>query len=463
MSPRHTEVGTGYNTKGHLVVNYAGESSSSVIAKEHEVVMYPYPNQKNAKTSWMALEFPNPLRFWNISNSSYKIVGYPISYHYFGNGDLVVEKAVLKDASGKVIPSYNVTPELEPHRNLVFIIPKEPLELRHTYSVAVDSYANVGGHKEDISREWSFTTMEEIDVTDVYFYPFGDENQLTVELNDEKEIEYQIVLERDGKVFLSSDRESATVEGYTYQSVDQTIHYPITDGEYMLRVTAPTLLKEFTLPINIQKNRAKFSQQEGEWKVKFDREGKSTKKINFLFKDVKEGMGHFEGIKYMVDHNIVSGFDGYFSPWKSAHRGHVAKMIVNALNLELVSSKEMDSILNGYADVTKDNSFAPYIATATKAGIFKGSAISGSTKRQFGVSKYTNREQMATVLVRAFGLESLEANHVPINLSHVSKDHQPNVQVLANLGITDQLDDFGPKKQISRAALSTFLHRVMSR
>lgn len=464
MSPRYTEVGTGYNASGHLVVNYANESRSPVIAKEHEVVTYPYQNQKNAKTSWMALESPNPLRFWNISSSQLKTVGYPISYFYFGKGDLVVKKAVLKDALGKVVPSYNVTPELEPGENLLFIIPKEPLELRQTYHVAVDAYVNVEGHKEDTSKEWSFTTMEEVDVTDIYFVAYDEgENNLVVEFNNEQEIDYQIALERDGKVFLSSDRESEIIDGHTYQHVYQTIHHPITNGEYTLKVTVPTLLKELILPVNIQKDGEKFNNHAGEWKVTFDRQGKSTKKINFLFKDVKEGMAHYEGIKYMVDHNIVSGFDGYFSPWKSAHRGHVAKMIVNALDLELVSAKEMDSILNMYADVTKDNSFAPYIATATKAGIFKGSAIPGSNKRQFGTSKYTNREQMATVLVRAFDLNSIEADDVAMNLTHVSKDHQPNVQVLANLGITDQLDDFGPKKQISRAALSTFLYRVMNR
>lgn len=461
ISPIYTETGTGYNPNGHLVVNYADKAMTPVVAKEHEVVTYPYPNQKNTKTSWLALETPNPLRFWNISNSSFATVGYPISYLYFGKGDLVVEKAVLKDASGKVIPSYNVTPELDPNHNLLFIIPKEELELRQTYNVTVDAYANVKGLQEDISREWSFTTMEEVDVTDVYFIAYEDDSNLVVEFNNDKDFDYQIELEKDGKVFLTSNREKEIIDGYTYQHVYQTIHYPITNGEYTLKVTIPTLLKELILPINIQKDADKFYGQAGEWKVKFDRQGKSTKKVNLLFKDVKEGMGHYDGIKYMVDHNIVSGFDGYFSPWKSASRGHIAKMIVNARGLELVSGTEMESIISIYADVSKDHSFAPYIATATKAGIFNGSAIPGSNKRQFGTSKYTNREQMASVLVRAYGLDSLEMDHVSINLKNVSRDHQPNVQVLANLGITDQLKDFGPKKEISRAALSTFLYRVM--
>src|SRR5699024_8775196 len=64
---------------------------------------------------------------------------------------------------------------------------------------------------------------------------------------------------------------------------------------------------------------------------------------------------------------------------------------------------------------------------------------------------------MATVLVNGLGLEDYDTGaDVEVNLDRVSDDHQENVQVLANLGITVQ-NYFDGYSDLSRGQFATFL------
>ena len=70
---------------------------------------------------------------------------------------------------------------------------------------------------------------------------------------------------------------------------------------------------------------------------------------------------------------------------------------------------------------------------------------------------------MATVLVRAYDLEGIGEqieDHADVNLDNVDESHQDNVQILADLEITDQLEDFRPMEDVTRGQFATFLHRV---
>jgi len=392
-----------------------------------------------------------------------KIVGYPISYlyteGYYTSHQLVVEKITLTDDSGKAIPFYDVTPEREPDTNYVFIIPKQELAVGMKYHVSVDAHVAHrldNENKRDISKKWSFTTMEEVIVTDVYFVKFGDAYELVVEINNGTDLynmgvdlSYHVKLEKDGELYLSGEL------------FNQTINRPISNGDYTLKVEIPLLRKELIVPVNIQKSKEKMYSRASDWQVSFDRQGNSTKEINWLFTDVKEGMEHYEGISYLVENKIASEYEnGLFLPWQSASRGEMAKWIVNAL--ELPKSSNIKKSLAVYEDVNEKSDNASYIATVTDAGIFQGNAIKGSEKRKFGNDNYISREQMATVLVRAFELSKKNTNvNQPIYLNNVSETHRDAVQILANLGITKVLGDYRPKEEISRAALSTFLYRTM--
>lgn len=183
-----------------------------------------------------------------------------------------------------------------------------------------------------------------------------------------------------------------------------------------------------------------------------------------MFTDINADDTHYEAIMYMAGRGIVQGYEsGEFKQWDNAYRGQMAKMITSALELQLVSESELDPILSLYDDVNKDTDYAEYIAAVTKAGIFKGMTIENSDRRRFGTYDFINREQMATVLVRAFELDQILTDRVNINLKNVSKSHQKNVQVLADLGITNQVDDYRSYENISRGALSTFLYKAIKK
>lgn len=442
------EVGVGSHEKGYFVVNF-GKQYQTEAEEQPEFTLYPYPGQKDAKTSWLAVEDPNPLTYWRITNEQLKVVGYPISFIYNGLGQLVIDDVHLTNKAGQSIATYNVTPKLEQWGNYAFIIPKEKLKLRDTYYVDVKAHIDDDGDIKDASKQWSFMTMEDTNLTNLSFT----NKQLVPEINNINSFGYELTLTRDNQVYVSGN-------GY-----GQSMHRILTEGTYTLYLKMPGFLREATLPITLKEKSRPTDQGDNEpnwdWDIYYDNKSVDKKVTHWLFKDIKEGDAHYEGIKFMADNNIVNGSNGYFYPLRPAHRGHVAKMMVNALDLPLVNDAEMATILNQYEDVSLDDGYAAYIATATKAGIFKGSALPGSTKRIFKVKQLTTREQMATVLVRAFRLDAIKAPHVEMNVSNVSKDHRPNVQTLANLGITNQFADFGPHDQISRAALSTFLYRVM--
>src|SRR5699024_727207 len=79
----------------------------------------------------------------------------------------------------------------------------------------------------------------------------------------------------------------------------------------------------------------------------------------------------------------------------------------------------------------------------------------------FNPTDHITRQQMASVLVKALGLEKLdEGKDVEINLSDVSPSHKENVQILANLGLTNQLNDFRAYEPISRASVATLVNET---
>lgn len=177
------------------------------------------------------------------------------------------------------------------------------------------------------------------------------------------------------------------------------------------------------------------------------------------FIDVPPGLAgdHYDAIMSLSAQGIISGYvDGTFKPWNKVSRGQVAKMIANALDLE--APKDLDEVLSVYADVDAKNYYAKEIAAVTEAGIFKGD----NETREFGETKYISREQMASVLVRAFDLENVDYDkEATINLDRTSAAHRDAIQILANLGITKNLEDYDAYSEITRAAFSSFLDRTM--
>ncbi|GGK04633.1 hypothetical protein GCM10007063_28700 [Lentibacillus kapialis] len=173
------------------------------------------------------------------------------------------------------------------------------------------------------------------------------------------------------------------------------------------------------------------------------------------FSDVNEGDSHYKGIMALAEEGIINGYeDGTFGTSDSITRGQVAVMLSEALDVE--TPENINQVLEVYHDVNRDTLYAEQIAAVTKKGVFKGS------NGEFNPTEPITREQMATVLVLGMELADYEsANDVEIYLNNVSSSHRERVQTLANLGITNQLDNFRPAEATERGQFATFLYETM--
>ncbi|WP_394138203.1 5'-nucleotidase C-terminal domain-containing protein [Cytobacillus oceanisediminis] len=170
------------------------------------------------------------------------------------------------------------------------------------------------------------------------------------------------------------------------------------------------------------------------------------------FSDVKEDFWAAGEIYSLVDAGIINGYeDGTFKPSQSIIRGQAANLLTNALELPIPTD------LKAFPDVSEKSVFAEGAAATKEAGIFTGSA------GKFGAGDVLTREQMASVLVRAFDLEDTGEEVTFTDMDRVSPSHLENVKILAQNGITTGKEDgsFDPKSPVNRATFATFLYRAL--
>lgn len=169
------------------------------------------------------------------------------------------------------------------------------------------------------------------------------------------------------------------------------------------------------------------------------------------FSDVPKSNVHYESIMKMKELGLIEGNKGKFLPYENITRGQVSVILTRALKLDT----EAEAIAGKYKDVPADHGYAKPIAAMTGAGIFSGS------NGYFHPYKKITREQMASVLVKAFKLDQLKADRVSLSDKKISSSHRGNVQVLANLGVTKETGDFRPFAPISREQFATMVARAM--
>ncbi|SES88143.1 S-layer homology domain-containing protein [Oceanobacillus limi] len=175
-----------------------------------------------------------------------------------------------------------------------------------------------------------------------------------------------------------------------------------------------------------------------------------TEPSNRIFNDVSYRNSHYKGINWIKSKGVNGYPHNMFGVNEDLSRSHAAIMFTKALGLTLPKAKEVEQL---FVDVEADDVYADYIAAVGKARIFIGS------NRNFLPDHMMSRQQMATTLVNAFGLED-NRSYKNINLSNVDPSHRKSVQILANLEITNQLRDFHPNVPITRGQFATFLYRA---
>uniref|UniRef100_UPI000367DACF M14 family metallopeptidase n=1 Tax=Halalkalibacterium ligniniphilum TaxID=1134413 RepID=UPI000367DACF len=170
------------------------------------------------------------------------------------------------------------------------------------------------------------------------------------------------------------------------------------------------------------------------------------------FSDVKDDHWAKASIEALAQRGVINGYaDGAFKPNRLLVRGQAAELLANALDLEVPSEVPEAP----FPDLTVESYHAPFAAAVKEAGV-----IMGKKDGTFGTGDSLTREQMATILVRAFNLQRTDADVTFTDAASISAIHKENVEILAQHGITTETT-FRPKEAVSRAQFATFLFRVL--
>ncbi len=156
-----------------------------------------------------------------------------------------------------------------------------------------------------------------------------------------------------------------------------------------------------------------------------------------------------EPIQKLYYKGIVNGKTATeFDPNGLVTRAELAKMIVGALNLELVDYK------NSFTDVDADDWHAKYVQTAYDKGIVKGD---GSA---FNPNGYITREDITVMIYRALELSPTDAEISIIDAYNISDYAYDAIVTLFDMGIMagDGTGNVYPKDNATRAEAAKLIY-----
>lgn len=169
------------------------------------------------------------------------------------------------------------------------------------------------------------------------------------------------------------------------------------------------------------------------------------------FEDVAANHWVYEALKHLSARHIVNGInEKEFAPNGKTTRAEFAALLVRALGLATVSSS------SPFADVSNGVWYAEDVATAYEAGL-----INGLTKTTFGPDEPISREQLATMVVRAYeyvhGKQATAANQLDgfRDSNNFSTWAQENVNQAIALGLMQGKgsNEFAPREKALRSEI----------
>ena len=166
--------------------------------------------------------------------------------------------------------------------------------------------------------------------------------------------------------------------------------------------------------------------------------------------DVEPGTTHAAGIAYVLEAGIAQGFDdGTFGPRLDITRGQLATMLTAAFDLPPAPPD--------FPDVSSDSTHAEGIGAAAAAGI-----VEGYDDGTFGPGELVTREQLASMLFRALGLEAGGGHEFADVVDGAT--HTPAIRAVAAAGIVEGYDDgmFRPRERVSREQVASMLERALA-
>jgi hypothetical protein len=168
------------------------------------------------------------------------------------------------------------------------------------------------------------------------------------------------------------------------------------------------------------------------------------------FSDVPPTSTHGADIVRLADARVTAGCGGdRFCPSRAVTRAEMASFLVRAMGLPSASGRS-------FTDVS--GTHAADIEALARSGITRG--CNPPRNDRFCPGRAVTRAEMATFLVRAAGLPSTSRNL----FSDVGGTHRADINALARSGVTRGCnpptnDRFCPDRAVSRAEMATFLVR----
>lgn len=148
----------------------------------------------------------------------------------------------------------------------------------------------------------------------------------------------------------------------------------------------------------------------------------TTNVPNPQFKDVPRTHQYYGAIAALANAGIISGFeDDTYRPSATITRGHMAKIIVEGLQLQA------NGQVSNFTDVPTNHQYKAYVDALFANGITKGQPDGSNV---YGVGKPVTRGQIATFIARAkealtkpqiFDLTVLHQNDLHANLNNIAK------------------------------------------
>ena len=181
--------------------------------------------------------------------------------------------------------------------------------------------------------------------------------------------------------------------------------------------------------------------------------GKAENSNKKAFTDIEDAKTK-EAVDYLAKGGIVSGrTETEFCPNDSVKREEFAKMLV--LSLELYDEKADTD----FTDVSSDAWYYRYVASATKKELIKGYGD------VFGVGDFITRQDVATIVYRAFGDNLDKAGVVEPNLADKDKISDYAKEAVYALIATETMskngdNSFAPTENATRAHVAEAIYNL---
>lgn len=177
-----------------------------------------------------------------------------------------------------------------------------------------------------------------------------------------------------------------------------------------------------------------------------------------VYTDLGDVIWARNAIVALTNQGVLNGKEKLlFYPNDFVTREEFAKMLTLAFNIT-------DSDISlPFADVTESSWYAPYVASAFKAGIIKG-----YDNNTFGVGDNITRQDMAVMVYNALKYKNMEVSDdgetLFSDVDNISEYAMPAVAVLSNLNVINGVGNniFAPKETATRAEAAKIVYSAMN-